>query len=184
MARRASILAAVFLFGAYALCAQAMLLREAQVILFGSELSWGLVLASWLAGVALGAQVGGWLSRASTLARTGRRAWVAFAAAGLAMPLVLVLAVALLRLARLMLDVGPGEYIGPGEMFLVSLAATMPVSLWVGLSFPAASALVARDARTGTERARAVGWCTWWNRPGAWRAARCTRSFSLSGSAR
>ncbi|MCX5675747.1 MAG: hypothetical protein NTX87_12135, partial [Planctomycetota bacterium] len=167
MARRASILAAVFLFGAYALCAQAMLLREAQVILFGSELSWGLVLASWLAGVAVGAQVGGWLSRASTPAayasggnkdRTGRRAWVAFAAAGLAMPLVLVLAVALLRLARLMLDVGPGEYIGPGEMFLVSLAATMPVSLWVGLSFPAASALVAKDARTGAEQARAVGW--------------------------
>ena len=176
MARRASILAgqyarpywaAIFLFGAYALCAQAMLLREAQVILFGSELSWGLVLASWLAGVALGAQVGGWLSRASTPAayasggnkdRTGRRAWVAFAAAGLAMPLVLVLAVALLRLARLMLDVGPGEYIGPGEMFLVSLAATMPVSLWVGLSFPAASALVAQDARTGAEQARAVGW--------------------------
>lgn len=149
MARRASILAAIFLFGAYALCAQAMLLREAQVILFGSELSWGLVLASWLAGVALGAQVGGWLSR---------RAWVAFAAAGLAMPLVLVLAVALLRLSRLMLDVGPGEYIGPGEMFLVSLAATMPVSLWVGLSFPAASALVAKDARTGADQARAVGW--------------------------
>ncbi|MBE3098582.1 MAG: fused MFS/spermidine synthase [Planctomycetes bacterium] len=149
MARRASILAAVFLFGAYALCAQAMLLREAQVILFGSELSWGLVLASWLAGVALGAQVGGWLSR---------RAWVAFAAAGLAMPLVLVLAVALLRLSRLMLDVGPGEYIGPGEMFLVSLAATMPVSLWVGLSFPAASALVAQDARAGADQARSVGW--------------------------
>jgi spermidine synthase len=167
VARRASILAAVFVFGAYALCAQAMLLREAQVILFGSELSWGLVLASWLAGVALGAQVGGWLSRASAPAayasggnkdRTGRRAWVTFAAAGLAMPLVLVLAVALLRLARLMLDVGPGEYIGPGEMFLVSLAATMPVSLWVGLSFPAASALVAQDARTGAEQARAVGW--------------------------
>jgi spermidine synthase len=149
VARRASILAAIFFFGAYALCAQAMLLREAQVILFGSELSWGLVLASWLAGVALGAQAGGWLSR---------RAWVAFAAAGLAMPLVLVMAVALLRLARLMLDVGPGEYIGPGEMFLVSLAATMPVSLWVGLSFPAASALVAQDARTDAGQARAVGW--------------------------
>jgi len=83
---------------------------------------------------------------------------VALAAAGLAMPLVLERAVALLRLARLMLDEGPGEYIGPGEMCLVSLAATMPVSLWVGLSFPAASALVARDARTGTEQARAVGW--------------------------
>ena len=154
--KRATLLAAVFLFGAYALCAQAVLLREAQVILFGSELSWGLVLAFWLAGVAVGARVGGWLAR---------RAWPAFAGASVALPLILVVAVALIRTARTLLGIGPGEYVGPGEMTLITLAATLPVSFWVGLSFPAASALAAderypwltREARPVPERARAIG---------------------------
>ncbi|MGB2782013.1 MAG: hypothetical protein WBD63_11100, partial [Phycisphaerae bacterium] len=60
MPKRAPLLVFYFLLGAYAVCAQATLLREAQVLLFGSELSWGLVLAFWLAGVAVGARVGGW----------------------------------------------------------------------------------------------------------------------------
>ena len=148
MTKRATLFVAVFLFGAYALCAQAVLLREAQVILFGSELSWGLVLAFWLAGIALGARVGGMLAR---------RAWTVFAGAGVALPLVLVVAIALLRMARTLLGVGPGEYVGPGEMTLITLAATLPVSFWIGLSFPAASALVADKCQTPSERARAVG---------------------------
>ncbi|MCX5682912.1 MAG: hypothetical protein NT049_04425 [Planctomycetota bacterium] len=156
MTRRTALFVAVFFFGAYALCAQAVLLREAQVILFGSELSWGLVLAFWLAGVAGGARVGGWLSH---------RAWPAFAGAGVALPLVLVVAIALLRSSRMLLGVGPGEYVGPGEMALITLAATLPVSFWVGLSFPAASALAADmrapvltvEARKPAQQARAVG---------------------------
>ena len=156
MTRQTALLIAVFLFGAYALCAQAVLLREAQVILFGSELSWGLVLAFWLAGIALGAKLGGKLTR---------WAWPTFAGAGVALPLVLVVAVAVLRMARTLLGVGPGEYVGPGEMTLITLVATLPVSFWIGLSFPAASALVANGhypkitpgARTPSEQARAVG---------------------------
>jgi spermidine synthase len=148
MTKRAALLVAVFLFGAYALCAQAVLLREAQVILFGSELSWGLVLAFWLAGIALGAKLGG---------RLARWAWPAFAGAGVALPLVLVVAVAMLRMARTLLGVGPGEYVGPGEITLITLIATLPVSFWIGLSFPAASALAANERETPSERARAVG---------------------------
>ena len=148
MTKRATLLVAVFLFGAYALCAQAVLLRESQVILFGSELSWGLVLAFWLAGVAFGARVGGWLAR---------HAWPAFAGASVALPLVLVVAVALLRSGRTLLGVGPGEYVGPGEMALITLAATLPVSFWIGLSFPAASALASDERQSAAERARAVG---------------------------
>ena len=156
MTKRATLFAAVFLFGAYALCAQAVLLREAQVILFGSELSWGLVLAFWLAGVAAGALVGGWLAK---------RAWPALTGASVALPLMLVVAVALLRTARTLMGVAPGEYVGPGEMTLITLVAALPVSFWVGLSFPAASALAADErypvlapgARPASERARAIG---------------------------
>jgi spermidine synthase len=136
------------MFGTYALCAQAVLLREAQVILFGSELSWGLVLAFWLAGVAGGARVGGMLVR---------RAWPVFSAAGVALPLVLVVAIALMRTARTLLGVGPGEYVDPGEMTLITLAATLPVSFWIGLSFPAASGLAADERESPARRARAVG---------------------------
>ena len=152
MARRPVILATYLVFGAYAVCAQATLLREVQVLVFGSELSWGLVLAFWLAGVAAGAAVGG------RLTKRPRGAQGVLAAAAFAMPAMLVAAIAFLRLARGVLGVGPGEYVGPAETILVSLVSTVPVSLWVGAAFPAVSALLAGDDRTATDKARAVGW--------------------------
>lgn len=152
MARRATILAAYFLFGAYAVCAQATLLREAEVLLFGSELSWGLVLAFWLAGVGIGA------AGAGRLVENSARPWLTFAVAGLAMPVALGLEIALLRVARSFVGAGPGEYVGPGAMIWITLAATLPVSIWVGLSFPAASAMLARTGQAAHEKALAVGW--------------------------
>ena len=165
MVSRRTILAANFFLGAYAIAAQATLLREAQVVLFGSELSWGVVLAFWLSGVALGAFLGRRME-------SGRRPWLAFVIAGLAMPPVLAAAVALVRLARLALGAAAGEYIGFGHMIGLAAAATIPVSVWVGLAFPAASVLAARGgARAAreaqspappeqctTDQARAVGW--------------------------
>jgi spermidine synthase len=152
MPRRASILVAYFIFGAYAVCAQATLLREAQVLLFGSELSWGLVLAFWLAGVGLGAAVAGRLTERTS------RPWRMFVAAGLAMPVVLALEIAFLRVARSLAGVGPGEYVGPGAMIGITALATVPVSVWVGVTFPAASAVIAGAADQAAGKARAVGW--------------------------
>ncbi len=150
--RRWTILIAYFLLGGYAVAAQAMLLREAQVLLFGSELSWGLVLAFWLSGVALGAHLAG------RRIERARRPGLVLGVAGLAMPLVLVGEVVLLRVARPLLGVGPGQYVGLGPMVAVAAAAAVPVSVWVGLAFPAASALVGREALDGASKARAVGW--------------------------
>ena len=152
MSRHRRVLSAYFVLGGYAVLAQATLLREMQVLVFGSELSWGLVLAFWLAGVAVGAMMAGRL-----IERTGRP-WLMLAAAGLAMPAVLVGEIVLLRVARSLANVGPGEYVGPGTTVLLALACTVPVSLWVGLAFPAASALIARAADPSSDRARAVGW--------------------------
>jgi len=150
--RRTTILVAAFVLGAYALCAQAMLLREAQVLLFGSELSWGLVLALWLGGVAIGAQAGGWALQRSA------RPHLAFSVAALAMPPLLLGEIVLLRVARSLAGVGPGEYVGPGAMLLITLAATLPVSVWVGLAFPAAAKTVAWAGQSVSEKARGVGW--------------------------
>lgn len=138
--------------GAYAVCAQAALLRETQVLLFGSELSWGLVLAFWLAGVAIGAQVGGRFLSGQT------RPLKALSASNLVMPVILTLQIMLLRGTRLILDTGPGEYVGLLDMFLVTAVATVPVSFWVGLAFPAASAMLGGRHREPVERARSVGW--------------------------
>lgn len=151
MPRRGTILAAYFVLGALAVCAQATLLREAQVILLGSELSWGLVLAFWLVGVAAGAHVGG---RIADRPARARRAMVG---AALAIGPLLAAAVALVRGARPVLDVGPGEYVGLAAMIGVAAAVTVPVSVWVGLAFPAASALVGGGTASSSEGARAVG---------------------------
>jgi spermidine synthase len=161
MARRSAILAAAFVLGAYALCAQAVLLREAQVLLFGSELSWGLVLAFWLAGIAVGAQAAGW-----ALGKSGRP-WILFAVAALLVPAVLVGEVSLLRLARSWLGVGPGEYVWPESMLWISALATMPIGLLVGATFPAVSALAARDDATAGQKARAVGSVYLWEAAGS-----------------
>ena len=153
MARqRVTILVAVFILGAYAMFAQAVLLRETQVILFGSELSWGLVLACWLVGVAGGSQAAG------RLLRTSGRPWLTFAAAGLAMAPMLALEIAFLRMARSLVGVGPGEYIGPEAMLWITLVAAVPIAVCVGLAFPAASAMAAGADGRSTGQARAVGW--------------------------
>jgi spermidine synthase len=152
MTRRTSTLVAYFVFGAYAVIAQATLLREAQILLFGSELSWGLVLAFWLAGVGIGAAVAG------RLADRSARPWRLLLAASLGMPGALVLIINFLRVARLFAGVGPGEYVGPGAMIWITLVATVPVSVWVGVTFPVASVMLARADDQAAAKARAVGW--------------------------
>jgi len=150
MPSRRAILVAYFVLGAYAVCAQATLLREAQVLLLGSELSWGLVLAWWLAGVAAGA----WLA--------GRRARRPIGPAAayflILMPLVLDATIRLLRGARALLGVGAGEYVAPEHMLWLSLVAAVPTSLFIGAAFPVASALLDAAGRATHEKARAIGW--------------------------
>ena len=151
MTQQRSILLVYSLLGAYAVCAQATLLRETQVILFGSELSWGLVLAFWLGGVAVGARTSG------RLLTSPRRSLTVFAASNLAMPLFLAAQIVLLRGARSILGCGPGEYVGPWHMLLVAAATTIPVSVWIGLAFPAASGLLGELRGETQDKGRSVG---------------------------
>src|SRR5512140_782509 len=52
----------VLAWGLQAIVTQSLLVREALVLMFGSEFAWGIVLFAWLFGVALGAAVGGVLA--------------------------------------------------------------------------------------------------------------------------
>ena len=62
----------VLAWGAQAIVTQSLLLREALVLMFGSEFAWGVVLFAWLLGVAVGAAVGAWA--AETVFRGSRAA--------------------------------------------------------------------------------------------------------------
>jgi len=62
LSRRAWLSAVVVGWGGQAIVTQSLLLREAIVLMFGSEFAWGVVLFAWLFGVAVGAALGGWMA--------------------------------------------------------------------------------------------------------------------------
>jgi len=152
MPARRAILITYFVLGAYAIVAQATLLREAQVILLGSELSWGLVLAFWLLGFGVGAKLG-------SLGPKHSQALLRLLAAPiLGIPAILALTIMFLRVSRSLIGAGTGEYVSPSHMVWISLVATMPISLLIGMTLPSASVLVASGAGTNHAKAQAIGW--------------------------
>ena len=56
--RRVCLSVLVLVWGAQAIVLQSLLLREALVLMFGSEFAWGVVLFAWLLGVSIGGVVG------------------------------------------------------------------------------------------------------------------------------
>ena len=133
--RRASLGALVLAWGAQAIVTQSLLLREATVLMHGSEFAWGVVLFAWLLGVAVGAAVG------------GRAARSAFVRARAELPLVMVLVVLSLaacvelwvfRGARAWLGIGPGELLPLPKTALAAILFVSPASALIGLAFPLA----------------------------------------------
>jgi spermidine synthase len=128
----------VGVWGAQAIITQTLLLREALVLMYGTELVWGLVLFAWLLGVALGAKFG------ACAAGTG---------AGRRRPeILLVLVLTLLsavgvgdlwvfRGARAWLGVGPGELLPLPSIAACGLLFVLPAGLLVGMAFPLACSI-------------------------------------------
>jgi len=135
--------AALIVWGGAAVIAQSVLWREAHVVFFGSELSLGIVLASWLIGVSLGGPVGGRLAAR----RRSPQTWLAGTL--LCFAAVDILAVVLLRLCRHWLGLTVGEYVPPGWMLPLSLVLIGPVAFWVGCAFALATASAATHAESG-----------------------------------
>lgn len=134
-------------WGAAAVIAQSVLVRETTVLFYAGEISWGIMFFTWLVGVSAGAWAGGRLA-----ARTPRpdRWLVGFVGLfALSAPAGLLL----LRCSRLWLEVGPGEYIPMVAMFGLCAALVSPFGLWIGLVFP----LTCRIAR-GDDPAARIGW--------------------------
>ncbi len=126
-------LVVVILAGGFqAIVTQSLLLREALVLMLGSELAWGLVLFAWLLGVGLGALIGGWMSHRV------RRADVVLAAVLVALGVVCCLELWSFRSARIWLGVLPGELVPLVEAALIAVAFVMPAGALVGTAFPLA----------------------------------------------
>jgi spermidine synthase len=109
---------------------QIILLREFSAQFYGSELSFGFVLAFWLLWGGLGSR-----------ARDGRRRWCAGAEDCLLAALFTApLGFALLRLSGPALGLLPGEVTGFGPILLFAAAASGPMNFLLGAAFARAAA--------------------------------------------
>ncbi len=110
--------------GFAAVLAQSVLIREAMASLGGSELAWGVVLFTWLAGMAAGAGLG---------VRLGSPGFGAF------LPVVSILfaaaGVILLRAAPALVGSAGGETIGTVEAAWLWLVSVLPAATAGGLGF-------------------------------------------------
>jgi spermidine synthase len=122
----------VMAWGAQAIVTQSLLLREALVLMFGSEFAWGVVLFAWLLGVAVGAAFGGWL------AERLRRTEVGLVAVLLALSVAACVELWVFRGTRAWLGVEPGELLPLPKTALAAMLFVSPASALVGMAFPLA----------------------------------------------
>ena len=131
---------AVVAWGIQAIVTQSLLIREALVLMFGSEFAWGIVLSAWLLGVAVGGTVGGWVS-----VRVRRPdAWLA--AVLLVLSLAACAEIWLFRGARAWIGVGPGELLPLPRTAWAAVLFVSPASALVGLAFPLACRIAQRHS--------------------------------------
>ncbi|MCK4340865.1 MAG: hypothetical protein KAY37_03985, partial [Phycisphaerae bacterium] len=141
----------VLAWGVQAIVTQALLLREALVLMFGSEFAWGVVLFAWLFGVAVGAACGGWLAERLP------RADVGLVAVLLALSVAACLELWVFRGARAWLGVEPGELLPLPQTALAAMLFVSPTGALIGLAFPLACCIGRADEPRAS--ARAVAQC-------------------------
>jgi len=156
--RRTGLGLLVLAWGVQAIIAQSLLLREALVLMFGSEFAWGVVLFAWLMGVALGATAGGRLSRrwtagaaATSQPGPGRRPVRADVAL-----VVVPIELWVFRGARAWLGVQPGELLPLGRSAIAAVLFVSPVSALVGMAFPLACSVSPSPGGGPLARSRAA----------------------------
>ena len=164
--RRTGLGLLVLAWGVQAIIAQSLLLREALVLMFGSEFAWGVVLFAWLMGVALGATAGGRLSRrwaagAAATSQQGHggrsvRADVALVAVLVALSVSVPIELWVFRGARAWLGVQPGELLPLGRSAIAAVLFVSPVSALVGMAFPLACSVSPSPGGVPSARSRAA----------------------------
>ncbi len=143
--RRAWLSVLVLAWGMQAIVTQSLLLREALVLMFGSEFAWGIVLFAWLFGVAVGGTFGGWAAERLP------RADAALVVVLLALSAAACVELWVFRGARAWLGIEPGELLPLTKTALAALVFVSPTSALVGMAFPLACCV------TGSSEPRRVG---------------------------
>jgi spermidine synthase len=134
--------------GFTATIAQVVLMRELVATLYGNELLFGIVLAVWLAWVALGSWGLGRLSLRSRPEQGGRKRWEgergrrAFAVGLMLEALLLPVEIALVRGSRTLLGVTPGALVGFGPLVGAVIVVLAPLCLLGGTLFTLGTRLV------------------------------------------
>lgn len=123
----------VILLGIWAIVAQIVLIREFLVVFYGNELIFGVVMASWLVGVSLGAISAGVLSKKI---KNDKPLFVFSQIIALA---TLPVAICLIRNARGILDVPTGLLIPFVPAAVFSFLIIAPATFAVGFCFPLAA---------------------------------------------
>jgi spermidine synthase len=142
----------VIAWGIQAIVMQSLLLREALVLMFGSEFAWGVVLFAWLLGVGIGGVFGGRLESKlgrSELGLIGVLAALSAASCG---------ELWIFRGARGWMSVGPGEFLPLAATALVAVVFLAPVGALIGMAFPLACRVAEQRNKGGRNGAnRGVG---------------------------
>lgn len=145
--RRIALGLLVLVWGVQAIVTQSLLLREALVLMFGSEFAWGVVLFAWLFGVAVGAAFGGWLARCVV---GGQRADIGLVVILVMLSLAAPVEIWVFRGARAWLGVEAGELLPLGKTALAAMLFISPASALVGMAFPLACGLAGGNDRPGS----------------------------------
>ncbi|MBN1521584.1 MAG: fused MFS/spermidine synthase [Candidatus Aureabacteria bacterium] len=119
----------LLIIGFSGMVAQIILLRELLIVYLGNELSLGIILGNWLICEAAGAFLAGQLMKKIT------RKHEAFIYLQLLFSAVFPFSVISIRLFKSVLHMNPGEILGPGTVFLSSLALIILPSFIHGFLF-------------------------------------------------
>ena len=134
----------LILIGFTAIVAQIVLMRELVVVFYGNEISFGLILASWLLWTAVGS---GLLGRLVRRVRNTRRL---IAGVQVFIAAIVPATILCLRASKQAFHLTPGEIPGPWPMFLTSFVALSLFCTASGLLFAAGSRACAGNAETST----------------------------------
>ena len=145
----ASPLSTIALFGAAAIVAQVLLLRESLIVVAGNELFIALFFGCWFVGIGAGATVG-----AAWKVRDERLPFVVPAFLSLQVVLLPALMISL-RGVRSRWGLPAWELLPFGPLLRVAAEHLCPFSFLTGLTFPMLCRLVATAERAG---GRAIGW--------------------------
>lgn len=123
----------LLLYGIFGFCSmivQATLVREFLAVIYGTELSLGMLFASWLLWIAIGAELGAYAAPKVRNVPLSFGLWLLIVAC------LLPIQVTLIRSMHIVLRTPPGEFPSPILSAVYMFIALLPFSLAVGFTFP------------------------------------------------